>query len=93
LGLPFALFAAGNANTVLTLWQIFDGSTAEFTERFFGKIKAGVSMALALSATKREFICGDAGQERRSPAYWAPFVLYGGPQDESVSDSLKPNHA
>jgi CHAT domain-containing protein len=80
LGLPFALFAAGNANTVLTLWQIFDGSTAEFTDRFFAKIKAGMSMASALSETKREFIRGDAGEERRSPAYWAPFVLYGGPQ-------------
>jgi CHAT domain-containing protein len=80
LGLPFALFAAGNANTVLTLWEIFDGSTAEFTERFFGKIKAGVSMASALSETKREFIRGHAGEERRSPAYWAPFVLYGGQQ-------------
>jgi CHAT domain-containing protein len=78
LGLPFALFAAGNANTVLTLWPIFDGSTAEFTERFFRKIKAGTSLASALSETKREFIWGDAGEERKSPAYWAPFVLYGG---------------
>ncbi len=78
LGLPYALFAAGNANTVLTLWQIFDGSTAEFTHRFFGKVKAGIAIASALAETKREFVRGDAGEERRSPAHWAPFVLYGG---------------
>jgi CHAT domain-containing protein len=80
LGLPFALFAAGNGNTVLTLWPIFDGSTAEFTDRFFRKVKAGSSLAFALSETKREFIRGYAGTERKSPAFWAPFILYGGVQ-------------
>jgi CHAT domain-containing protein len=33
LGIPFALFAAGNGNTILTLWPIYDGSTSEFTNR------------------------------------------------------------
>lgn len=78
LGLPFALFAAGNARTILTLWQIFDGGTAEFTDRFFGKLQDGKSTAAALAETKREFLRGDFGAERKSPAYWAPFILYGG---------------
>jgi CHAT domain-containing protein/tetratricopeptide (TPR) repeat protein len=77
LGLPFALYAGGNGATILTLWPILDGSTAEFVERFFKKVKAGASPVAALSETKREFIRGDAGTERKSPAVWAPFVYYG----------------
>jgi CHAT domain-containing protein len=59
------------------LWPILDGSTAEFVERFFKKVKAGASPVASLSETKREFIRGDAGTERKSPAVWAPFVYYG----------------
>src|SRR5262249_54309311 len=51
LGLPFALQAGGNANTVLTLWQILDESSAEFVARFFAKVKSGVPLAVALAAT------------------------------------------
>jgi len=63
LGLPFTLQAGGNATTVLTLWQIIDGSSAEFVARFFAKVKEGVPFAVALAATKREFIRGDAGEQ------------------------------
>jgi CHAT domain-containing protein/tetratricopeptide (TPR) repeat protein len=77
LGLPFALQAGGNATTILTLWQIIDESSAEFVSRFFAKVKAGVPLAAALAATKREFIRGDAGEERKSPAAWAAFTYYG----------------
>ncbi|WP_461324691.1 CHAT domain-containing protein [Bradyrhizobium diazoefficiens] len=77
LGLPFALQAGGNATTILTLWQIIDESSAEFVARFFAKVKAGVPLAAALAATKREFIRGDAGEERKSPAAWAAFTYYG----------------
>jgi CHAT domain-containing protein len=74
LGLPFALFVAGNTNTLLTLWSIDDGSTSEFVERFFTKIKAGQSEVAALSQTKREFL---KHNKYGHPLYWAPFVLYG----------------
>jgi len=77
LGLPFALYVAGNRSTVLTLWPIYDGSTAEFVERFFAKIKSGQSLGAALTATKREFARGDAGEGLRAPAFWAAFSLYG----------------
>lgn len=76
LGLPFALYAGGNASTILTLWPVLDGSTAEFVERFFRKIKDGKLPGVALSETKREFVV-DADKTRRQPAVWAPFVYYG----------------
>jgi CHAT domain-containing protein len=69
--------AGGNAATVLTLWQIVDGTRAEFVTRFFTKVKAGASSAAALAETKQEFIRGDAGEQGKSPAAWAAFVYCG----------------
>jgi CHAT domain-containing protein len=48
LGMPYALFAAGNLNTLLTLWPIDDQATTEFVSRFFGRIAAGDAPARAL---------------------------------------------
>ena len=72
MGLPYALYVAGNKNTILTLWSISDDITVEFITSFFTKIKAGVGQVKALAATKREFI-----KRRVQPKYWAAFVLYG----------------
>jgi CHAT domain-containing protein len=74
LGLPFALFVAGNRNAVLSLWQVVDVSTGEFMVKFFTKLRAGVPQVRALAETKREFVRSGA---YRAEAYWAPFVLYG----------------
>lgn len=72
MGLPYALYVAGNKNTVLTLWSISDKLTAEFMASFFRKLKAGKGQVEALTATKREFI-----KKGENPKYWAAFVLYG----------------
>ncbi|MFY9642278.1 MAG: CHAT domain-containing tetratricopeptide repeat protein [Rhodomicrobium sp.] len=74
MGLPYALYVAGNRNTLLSLWPVVDDSTAEFMTAFFTKLKAGMTQSAAISETKREFI---AGSRFQAPVYWAPFVLYG----------------
>ena len=38
MGLPYALYVAGNKNTLLSLWPVVDESTAEFMVIFFQKI-------------------------------------------------------
>ena len=75
LGLPYALFVAGNKNTLLTLWSISDEITVEFMTSFFKKLKAGQGQIDALTATKREFL--NKGKPYNNPVYWAAFVLYG----------------
>jgi CHAT domain-containing protein len=75
MGLPYALYVAGNKNTILTLWSISDEVTVEFVTSFFRKLKAGVGQVEALTATKREFI--DKGGDYSKAKYWAAFVLYG----------------
>ena len=74
MGLPYALFVAGNKNTLLSLWPVDDDATAEFMSRFFAKLKAGTNQPEALTQTKREFM----GHARWAPPrYWAAFVMYG----------------
>lgn len=76
MGLAYALYVAGNTNTVLTLWPVADEETAEFVSSLLTKIKAGQPHAQAITATKREFLNHD-NPRKRSPYFWAPFVLYG----------------
>lgn len=74
MGLPYALYVAGNMNTVLSLWPVVDESTAEFMTSFFEKLKAGVPQVKALNDTKREFL---NGKKFDKPVFWAPFIMYG----------------
>jgi CHAT domain-containing protein/uncharacterized protein YebE (UPF0316 family) len=76
-GMPYALYVAGNRDTLLSLWQVSDNATSVFMKRFWEKVKAGQNHAQALTETKREFQRGDAGKAYAEPYYWAPFVLYG----------------
>jgi len=74
MGLPYALFVAGNRNTLLSLWPVADEATAEFMARFFGKLKQGRTQPAALSETKQEFMRHPTWSK---PVFWAAFVLYG----------------
>lgn len=74
LGLPYALFVAGNRNTLLSLWPVADEATAEFMALFFGKLKQGKSQPVALSETKQDFMRHPTWSK---PVFWAAFVLYG----------------
>ncbi len=74
MGLPYALYVAGNKNTLLSLWPVVDESTALFMTSFFTKLKSGIPQAQALNDTKREFL---QHPQFNKPAFWAPFVMYG----------------
>jgi len=74
MGLPYALYVAGNRNTLLSLWSVVDDSTADFMARLFAQLGSGKSQVEALNDTKREFI---AAGKYAAPVFWAPFVLYG----------------
>lgn len=76
MGLPFALFAAGNVNTLISLWPVFDDVTPKLMEKFFARLIGGHSAASALSATKRE-MAADPNPRIRHPSSWAGFILVG----------------
>jgi CHAT domain-containing protein/tetratricopeptide (TPR) repeat protein len=74
MGLPYALFVAGNRSAMLTLWKVVDDSTARFVTQVFTRVAAGAAPAVALARTKREFL---RDSRYAHPLHWAGFVLYG----------------
>ena len=76
IGIPYALTVAGNKDTVMSLWQVDDTVTAEFTAAVFEKLSRGQSEVQALNETKREFL-NQNNPDYKNPWVWAAFVLYG----------------
>lgn len=74
MGLPYALFVAGNRSAVLTLWKVVDASSAPFVSKFFERVAQGVPAVSALARTKRDFL---HDSRTADPVHWAAFVLYG----------------
>ena len=74
IGLPFAFFVAGNADALVSLWPVYDETTARFVGRFFSRVARGEGHGEALVAVKREFAADPA---TAAPVHWAGFVLYG----------------
>ncbi|BBP44522.1 CHAT domain-containing protein [Thiosulfativibrio zosterae] len=74
VGLPFALYMAGNQSTLMTLWSVDDKVTAAYMQRFYELVKEGVKPAQANSQVKREFI---TQTKYAGVNIWAPFVYYG----------------
>ena len=72
LGLLRGLLYAGAQSVLVTLWDVNDGSTADFMRLFYQRLSSGTPKAAALQ---------QATQEIRAryphPYYWAPFSLIG----------------
>lgn len=76
VGIPYALTVAGNKDTVMSLWQVYDEASIDFTFSVFEKLKAGQTEVFALNETKREFL-NHKNPIYRNPSVWAAFLLYG----------------
>ena len=67
---------AGNKDTVMSLWEVDDAATAEFTSAVFEKLSHGMSESKALNQTKREFL-NNPNEKLNNSSVWAAFLLYG----------------
>jgi CHAT domain-containing protein len=72
LGLVRGLLYAGARAVLLTLWDAYDMSTAEFMKAFYRHAQACPNKAQALQRAMREL-----RDQYPHPFYWAPFVLIG----------------
>jgi CHAT domain-containing protein len=72
LGLVRGLLYAGAHAVLLTLWDAYDGSTAEFMTTFYQQLNKGRTKAQAAQHGMRTL-----RESRPHPFYWAPFVLIG----------------
>jgi CHAT domain-containing protein len=83
LGLVRGLLYAGAHAVLLTLWDAYDGSTAEFMATFYQQITKGRTKARAAQEAMRQL-----RQTRPHPFYWAPFVLIGDAEARSEAAGL-----
>ncbi|HEV8364626.1 MAG TPA: CHAT domain-containing protein [Gemmatimonadaceae bacterium] len=72
LGLVRGLLYAGARTVLLTLWDAYDMSTAEFMKAFYRHAQTRSNKAHALQLAMREL-----REQYPHPFYWAPFVLIG----------------
>jgi CHAT domain-containing protein len=72
LGLVRGLLYAGARAVLLTLWDAYDMSTAEFMGSFYGHLQSSSSKARAMQLAMQEL-----RDRYPHPFYWAPFVLVG----------------
>jgi CHAT domain-containing protein len=72
LGLVRGLLYAGAGAVLLTLWDAYDRSTAEFMETFYRELQTGSTKSKALQLAMRQL-----RDRYPHPFYWAPFVLVG----------------
>lgn len=74
-GLSRAFFTAGASNVLVSLWNVYDQSTADFMTSFYtGLRKHGLSKAAALQDARLQMI---HSPKFSHPYYWAPFILIG----------------
>jgi hypothetical protein len=73
-GLTAPLLEAGARSVVASLWRVGDRSAAEFVERFYAGLGAGLPTGEALALAKR-----DAIRRGVPPSVWAAFTLVGDP--------------
>lgn len=71
-----AFTLSGCPNTVQSLWQVNDASTAFLMEKFYKNLSDGMSKPRALQAAKRQFL-DEAPAHWRHPFYYAGFVYFG----------------
>jgi CHAT domain-containing protein len=76
LGLVRGLLYAGARSVLLTLWDAYDSSTADFMKGFYARLQNGWTKAQAAQEGMR-----DLRAEYPHPFYWAPFALIGYGED------------
>ncbi len=85
LGRAFAY--AGCPNSVMSLWNVNDQSTAELMSLFYKNINKGSNKSDALRDAKLEFLKTQP-KAFQSPFYWAGFVYYGDNLPLELSNSF-----
>lgn len=76
IGLQRAFMMAGAENMIVSLWEVEEESTAILMDCFYGYIKEGMAIDMALGKAKMDLIRYQGGIYS-TPYYWAGFVYIG----------------
>jgi len=86
ISLARAFHFAGCPNTVMSLWEVKDRSTAVLMELFFKNLKRGLGKSAALQRAKIQYL--DNPKNNAYPSYWGGIVLIGDNHPLDLSDRL-----
>ena len=73
MSLGRAFLAAGASSVTVSLWQVSDESTAILMEQYYRGLLEGKKKSVALAEARNLVFSGD----RKSPFFWAPFIVIG----------------
>ena len=80
LGFPYALFSAGAAQVLVSLWRVDDEATAELMAHFYrAYLTEALPPAAALRRAQLALLEHPSDERWRAPYYWSAFVLLGVP--------------
>ena len=71
-----AFLYAGSKSLVASLWNVNDVATSLIQENFYGNLKDGLKINVALQKAKIDYM-NSVDSEKADPFYWAPFILIG----------------
>ena len=78
VGLARAFLFAGAAATVVSLWDVHDGSTAALMEQMYTHLEDGLTtVAQALRLVMLHLLRGESSRKWKRPLYWAAFLVVG----------------
>jgi CHAT domain-containing protein len=78
IGLTRAFQAAGARSVIASLWSVSDESTKDFMVRLHVELRSGKAKDEALRLAMQHL---HSQPGRSLPYYWAPFVLFGDPDN------------
>ncbi|HEY7161134.1 MAG TPA: CHAT domain-containing protein, partial [Acidobacteriota bacterium] len=74
-GISRAFLCAGTPSVLVSLWDVYDRSTADFMASFYKNMETkNMNKSAALREARLQMI---ASKKFSHPYYWAPFVLIG----------------
>lgn len=80
LGFGYQMQRTGARAAIATLWTVDDGGTQVLMDRFYQKLKQGMTKAEALQQAQVDLLEGRGPEQEgfyQHPYYWAPFILIG----------------
>ena len=91
ISLSRAFAYAGCANIVGSIWKAEDKVVAYLSQRFYGYLEGGFSMAKALQLAKVDLLKDPAMAQYNHPYFWASLVFIGGssPEVQLISNGMK----
>lgn len=82
---------AGAKSLIASLWNVNDNSTSNLFKSFYDYLANGISKDKALNLAKQDLLNNElVSNAKKSPYYWAGFILIGNEESLAIERSIPP---